>query len=197
MRSWIVNVALFFSIPSLLPTIQNRLLECISAVLSQSHHAQAKSSITPTRANVASTTQHISELSGSALVQIGLQTLAQFNFKVSSLLGWWMFFLSFTSKFLYFRVMICLSLQENLLSYIWKMRTGRLGKMLLFVAAKQYQILSLARCLHSTPLVGPIELEEREDVLSKRSVFKEILELLHSSFESKYFVFIIILVCAL
>ncbi|KAL8097331.1 hypothetical protein AgCh_030462 [Apium graveolens] len=74
------------SIPSLLPAIQNRLLECISAVLSQSHHAQAKSSITPTRANVASTTQQISELSGSALVQIGLQTLAQFNFKGHDLL---------------------------------------------------------------------------------------------------------------
>ncbi|KAK1365599.1 hypothetical protein POM88_041160 [Heracleum sosnowskyi] len=39
------------SIPSLLPTIQNRLLECISAVLSQSYHAQAKPSITSTRAN--------------------------------------------------------------------------------------------------------------------------------------------------
>ncbi|KAK1369660.1 Serine/threonine-protein kinase TOR-like [Heracleum sosnowskyi] len=74
------------SIPSLLPTIQNRLLECISAVLSQSYHAQAKPSITSTIENVASTTQQISELGGSALVQIGLQTLAQFNFKGHDLL---------------------------------------------------------------------------------------------------------------
>ncbi|WOH04828.1 hypothetical protein DCAR_0624240 [Daucus carota subsp. sativus] len=74
------------SIPSLLPTIQTQLLECISAVLSQSHYAQTKPSITSNRPNVASTTQQISELSNSALVQIGLQALARFNFKGHDLL---------------------------------------------------------------------------------------------------------------
>ncbi|KAK1369657.1 Serine/threonine-protein kinase TOR [Heracleum sosnowskyi] len=74
------------SIPSLLPTIQERLLESISAVLLRSRHNQAKPSITPTRTTLATTTQQISELSGSALVQLALQTLARFNFKGHDLL---------------------------------------------------------------------------------------------------------------
>ncbi|XP_017224295.1 serine/threonine-protein kinase TOR isoform X2 [Daucus carota subsp. sativus] len=74
------------SIPSLLPTIQDRLLESISAVLSRSRNTQAKPSMTPTRTNVTITTQQISELSDSALVQLALQTLARFNFKGHDLL---------------------------------------------------------------------------------------------------------------
>ncbi|KAM7479086.1 hypothetical protein LguiA_027299 [Lonicera macranthoides] len=74
------------SIPSLLPTIQERLLESISAVLSRSHHAQARPSVPVNRGNLTSTTQQVPELSGSALVQLALQTLARFNFKGHDLL---------------------------------------------------------------------------------------------------------------
>ncbi|XP_059653076.1 serine/threonine-protein kinase TOR-like isoform X1 [Cornus florida] len=74
------------SIPSLLPTIQERLLECISLVLSRSHYAQARPSIAASRGNMASSIQQVSEPSGSALVQLALQTLARFNFKGHDLL---------------------------------------------------------------------------------------------------------------
>lgn len=70
------------SIPSLLPTIQDRLLDCISAVLSKSH---ARSSIAMTRGSTTNATQQVVDLSGSALVQLALQTLAHFNFKVGIL----------------------------------------------------------------------------------------------------------------
>lgn len=60
-----------FSIPSMLPTIQVRLLSCISNVLSKSHPPQARPPVAI-----------LSEFSGSALVQLALQTLARFNFKV-------------------------------------------------------------------------------------------------------------------
>ncbi|KAH7833670.1 hypothetical protein Vadar_008595 [Vaccinium darrowii] len=71
------------SIPSLLPTIQDRLLDCISAVLSKS---QARSSIAMTRGSTTNATQQVADLSGSALVQLALQTLAHFNFKGHDLL---------------------------------------------------------------------------------------------------------------
>ncbi|KAH7836314.1 hypothetical protein Vadar_034584 [Vaccinium darrowii] len=71
------------SIPSLLPTIQDRLLDCISAVLSKSH---ARSSIAMTRGSTTNATQQVVDLSGSALVQLALQTLAHFNFKGHDLL---------------------------------------------------------------------------------------------------------------
>ncbi|KAL3515383.1 hypothetical protein ACH5RR_022285 [Cinchona calisaya] len=74
------------SIPSLLSTIQVRLLECISVVLARSHHTQASASIAMSRGNITTTTQQVSELSGSALVQLALQTLARFNFKGHDLL---------------------------------------------------------------------------------------------------------------
>uniref|UniRef100_A0A5B7BS83 Serine/threonine-protein kinase TOR n=1 Tax=Davidia involucrata TaxID=16924 RepID=A0A5B7BS83_DAVIN len=74
------------SIPSLLPSIQDRLLECISKVLSRSYYAQARLSVASSRGNMTNTTQQVSELSGSALVQLALQTLARFNFKGHDLL---------------------------------------------------------------------------------------------------------------
>ncbi|XP_076915398.1 serine/threonine-protein kinase TOR-like [Bidens hawaiensis] len=74
------------SIPSLRPTIQDRLLESISAVLSIPHNAQTRISASPSRVNVANSTQQVSELSGSALEQLALQTLARFNFMGHDLL---------------------------------------------------------------------------------------------------------------
>ncbi|KAL3350416.1 hypothetical protein AABB24_023072 [Solanum stoloniferum] len=74
------------SIPPLLPTIQNRLLECISAILSRSHHAMSRQSAALSRGHLATVTPQVPELSGSALVQLALQTLARFNFKGHDLL---------------------------------------------------------------------------------------------------------------
>ena len=72
----------YISIPSLLSTIQDRLLDCISVVLSRSHYAQARPSFAMSRGNMTNATQQVTELSDSALVQLALQTLARFNFKV-------------------------------------------------------------------------------------------------------------------
>ncbi|XP_034226738.1 serine/threonine-protein kinase TOR isoform X3 [Prunus dulcis] len=74
------------SIPSLLPTIQHRLLDCISVVLSKSHHPQGRSAVGMGRGNLINMPQQVSDLSGSALVQLALQTLARFNFKGHDLL---------------------------------------------------------------------------------------------------------------
>ncbi|KAI3820134.1 hypothetical protein L1987_13992 [Smallanthus sonchifolius] len=74
------------SIPSLLPTIQDLLIESISIVLSKSQNAPTRTSGTPSRVNTANNTQQVSELSGSALEQLALQTLARFNFKGHDLL---------------------------------------------------------------------------------------------------------------
>ncbi|CAI0401157.1 unnamed protein product [Linum tenue] len=74
------------SIPSLLPTIQDRLLDCISLVLSKSHYSQARPATAISRGGTANPTQQISDLSGPALVQLALQTLARFNFKGHELL---------------------------------------------------------------------------------------------------------------
>ncbi|KAJ6716454.1 SERINE/THREONINE-PROTEIN KINASE TOR, partial [Salix koriyanagi] len=74
------------SIPSLLPTIQERLLDCISLVLSKSHYSQPRTTVPPVRGGAANAPQQVSELSGSALVQLTLQTLARFNFKGHELL---------------------------------------------------------------------------------------------------------------
>lgn len=80
------NMCIFcLSIPPLLPTIQNRLLECISAILSRSHHAMSRQSAALSRGHLATVTPQVPELSGSALVQLSLQTLARFNFKVCRL----------------------------------------------------------------------------------------------------------------
>ncbi|KAB1208603.1 Serine/threonine-protein kinase TOR [Morella rubra] len=74
------------SIPSLLPTIQDRLLDCISMVLSKSHYLQGRPGIATGRANMMNIPQQVSDLSGSALVPLALQTLARFNFKGHDLL---------------------------------------------------------------------------------------------------------------
>ncbi|KAH0977767.1 hypothetical protein GBA52_027486, partial [Prunus armeniaca] len=74
------------SIPSLLPTIQDRLLDCISVVLSKSHHPQGRSAVGMGRGNLINMPQQVSDLGGSALVQLALQTLARFNFKGHDLL---------------------------------------------------------------------------------------------------------------
>ncbi|CAN4107822.1 unnamed protein product [Withania somnifera] len=74
------------SIPPLLPTIQNRLLECISLILSRSHHGMSRQSASLSRGHLATVTPYVPELSGSALVQLALRTLARFNFKGHDLL---------------------------------------------------------------------------------------------------------------
>ncbi|KAK3212037.1 hypothetical protein Dsin_016743 [Dipteronia sinensis] len=74
------------SIPSLLPTIQDRLLDCISLVLSKSHYSQTRPPVALARANTINVPQQVSDLNGSALVQLALQTLARFNFKGHDLL---------------------------------------------------------------------------------------------------------------
>ncbi|KAJ0075487.1 hypothetical protein Patl1_34944 [Pistacia atlantica] len=71
------------SIPSLLPTIQDRLLDSISLVLSKSHYSQARPAAPLVRGNIVNIPQQVSDLNGSALVQLALQTLARFNFKVA------------------------------------------------------------------------------------------------------------------
>ncbi|KAL0334980.1 UNVERIFIED_CONTAM: Serine/threonine-protein kinase TOR [Sesamum radiatum] len=74
------------TIPSLLPTIQVRLLECISGVLSRNQQVQSRPSAAIARTSSTAATIQVSELSGSALVQLALQTLARFNFKGHDLL---------------------------------------------------------------------------------------------------------------
>ncbi|KAM3251322.1 serine/threonine-protein kinase TOR-like isoform X1 [Capsicum annuum] len=74
------------SIPPLLPTIQNRLLEYISTILSRSHHSMPRQSASMSRGLITTVTPQISELSGSVLVQLALRTLAYFNFKGHDLL---------------------------------------------------------------------------------------------------------------
>ncbi|XP_065623416.1 serine/threonine-protein kinase TOR-like [Quercus suber] len=74
------------SIPSLLPTIQDRLLDCISMVLSKSHYLQGRPAVGMGRGNIMNIPLQTSDLSGSALVQLALQTLARFNFKGHDLL---------------------------------------------------------------------------------------------------------------
>lgn len=81
--SWLLPSALIcFSIPSLLPSIQERLLDCISVVLSKSHSSQGRPVAVVGRGNVMTIPQQVSDLCGSSLVQLALQTLARFNFKV-------------------------------------------------------------------------------------------------------------------
>ena len=94
--STLIFLCFFFctSIPSLLPTIQERLRESISTVLSRSHHLQARPATT-VRANVVNAPLPVSDAAGPALVQLALQTLARFNFQVfSQLVVRYFFFLS-------------------------------------------------------------------------------------------------------
>lgn len=74
------------SIPSLLPTIQDRLLDSISMVLSKSHYHLGRPAQSVVRGTIISVPQQVSKLNGSALVQLALQTLARFNFKGHELL---------------------------------------------------------------------------------------------------------------
>ncbi|KAL8541637.1 hypothetical protein ACS0TY_002778 [Phlomoides rotata] len=74
------------SCPSLLPTIQVRLLECISGVLARHQQVPSRPSVALNRTSSIAATVQVSELSGSALVQLALQTLARFNFKGHDLL---------------------------------------------------------------------------------------------------------------
>ncbi|PHT28184.1 hypothetical protein CQW23_32206 [Capsicum baccatum] len=67
--------------PPLLPTIQNRLLKCISTILSRSHHSMPRLSAFVSQGNITMVTPQVPKLSGSALVQISLRTLARFNFE--------------------------------------------------------------------------------------------------------------------
>lgn len=77
---------IMLSIPSLLPTIQERLLDCISTALSKSPYPQAKPAVSGVRANAPNNTQQVSDISGSVLVQLALRTLAHFSFKGHELL---------------------------------------------------------------------------------------------------------------
>ncbi|XP_042007638.1 serine/threonine-protein kinase TOR-like [Salvia splendens] len=74
------------SIPSLLPTLQVRLLECISGVLSRHQQVQPRTSVALSRTSSSAATLQVSEPNGSSLVQLALQTLARFNFKGHDLL---------------------------------------------------------------------------------------------------------------
>ncbi|XP_020699146.1 serine/threonine-protein kinase TOR isoform X1 [Dendrobium catenatum] len=74
------------SLPSLLPTIQERLLDCISMALSKRPYPQSKPGVIASRANTANNLQQFSDISGSILVQLALRTLAHFNFKGHELL---------------------------------------------------------------------------------------------------------------
>ncbi|KAL4573735.1 hypothetical protein LXL04_020551 [Taraxacum kok-saghyz] len=67
------------SIPSLLPTIQDRLLESISEVLSKPQNAHTGASATPSRVNTASDMQQMSELTGSDF-KVSKQIFLQFCF---------------------------------------------------------------------------------------------------------------------
>ncbi|CAL9151414.1 unnamed protein product [Musa hybrid cultivar] len=73
------------SIPSLLPTIQELLLDCISVALSKTSYASAKPGVAGIRTNTINNTQQLSDASGS-VVQLALRTLARFNFKGHELL---------------------------------------------------------------------------------------------------------------
>ncbi|KAL3814338.1 hypothetical protein ACJIZ3_015606 [Penstemon smallii] len=74
------------SIPSLLPTIQVRLLECTSGTLSRHQQVQSRPPAVITRTSSVAAMPQESEHSGSALVQLALQTLACFDFKGHDLL---------------------------------------------------------------------------------------------------------------
>jgi FKBP12-rapamycin complex-associated protein len=68
-----------------MPTIQDRLLDSISMVLSKSPYL-GRPAQSVGRGTIITVTQQVSELSGSALIQLALQTLARFNFKGHDLL---------------------------------------------------------------------------------------------------------------
>ncbi|KAL3614297.1 hypothetical protein CASFOL_042371 [Castilleja foliolosa] len=75
------NITTTFHLCSQVPTIQKRLLECISGVLSRNQQFQSRPANAITRTSSSAATLQVSELTGSALVQLALQTLARFNYK--------------------------------------------------------------------------------------------------------------------
>ncbi|PHT30542.1 hypothetical protein CQW23_29847 [Capsicum baccatum] len=77
---------LCLSIPPLLPTIQNRLLEFISTILSRSHNLMPRQLASVSRGHITMVTPQVPELSGSVLVKLSLRTLSRFNFKGHDLL---------------------------------------------------------------------------------------------------------------
>lgn len=79
---WFTIYLLNSSIPTLLPTIQERLLDSISMVLSKSPFPQTKPGAAAVRSTVVTAPQQLACMSGAALVQLSLRTLARFNFKV-------------------------------------------------------------------------------------------------------------------
>ncbi|KAF3525976.1 hypothetical protein F2Q69_00046635 [Brassica cretica] len=75
------------SIPLLLPTVQDRLLDCISLVLSRYNYSQTEPPVTTeVRGSTVSMTPQSSEPSCSAQIQLALKTLARFNFMGHDLL---------------------------------------------------------------------------------------------------------------
>ncbi|CAA0814247.1 Serine/threonine-protein kinase TOR, partial [Striga hermonthica] len=95
------------SIPTLLPTIQVRLLDCISGVFARNQQVQSRPSNGISRTTSSAAMFQVSELCGSALVQLALQTLARFNFKVAAF---------FTLRFFFFLVLCgCVFIVEKLL----------------------------------------------------------------------------------
>ncbi|KAH9295237.1 hypothetical protein KI387_038825, partial [Taxus chinensis] len=74
------------SLPSLLPTIQERLLDCISIVLSKTLYRTVRTGGAVVHGNTVLSSQQILDVSGPALVQLALRTLATFNFKGHELL---------------------------------------------------------------------------------------------------------------
>ncbi|PHT28526.1 hypothetical protein CQW23_31908 [Capsicum baccatum] len=74
------------SIPPLFPTIQKRLLEFISTILSRSYHSMPRQSASVSRGHITMVTPKVPELRNSTLVQLALRTLARFNFKGHDLL---------------------------------------------------------------------------------------------------------------
>ncbi|GAB2218008.1 hypothetical protein Droror1_Dr00001223 [Drosera rotundifolia] len=73
------------SITSLLPTIQDRLLESISLALSKSHAAQTGQAVV-VRESATSMSLPVSDISSPSRIQLALRTLAHFNFKGHDLL---------------------------------------------------------------------------------------------------------------
>ncbi|WOK94449.1 serine/threonine-protein kinase TOR [Canna indica] len=73
------------SIPSLLPTIQERLLDCISVALSKNSHPSLRPGVAGVRSSTLNISQQLSDGSYS-VVQLALRTLAHFDFKGHELL---------------------------------------------------------------------------------------------------------------
>ncbi|WMV54645.1 hypothetical protein MTR67_048030 [Solanum verrucosum] len=69
------------SIPPLLPTTHNQLLEMYLSNPFKIPYPMSRQSAALSRGHLATVTPQVPKLSGSAVVQITLQTLAHFNFK--------------------------------------------------------------------------------------------------------------------